>query len=284
VQSIVDTDASIARIIGYGVKQMKTLRTWFLSAALIGASALPSFAGACPNPGAIGPSRTVEVNPIDYPLVGKVQYMETLRLKDREVVLTFDDGPMVNGTDKILDELARHCVHATFFLVGVHAVESPALAKRVHDEGHTVGFHSFSHPDVKKIPHDQARSDINKGIAAVRDALGKSRSAAPFYRPPYLSMTKELERYLNSRGIMIWSIDADSEDWVPASDQALLDRIIDRLERAGKGILLLHDIQPITVRILPRLLNELKARDFRIVHVVPATGKTASAAQASAPN
>jgi peptidoglycan-N-acetylglucosamine deacetylase len=263
---------------------MRTLRMSFLSAACLGVTVLPSFAGACPHPDAIGLSRTMEVNPVDYPLVGKVQYMETLRLQDREVVLTFDDGPMANGTDKILDELARQCVKATFFFIGLNAAESPALAKRVYDEGHSVGFHSFSHPDVEKISHEQAKSDINKGMAAVRDALGKTRSAAPFYRPPYLSMTKQLERYLNSLGIMIWSIDADSEDWVPASDQVLLDRIMDRLEKAGKGILLLHDIQPITARILPRLLNELKARNFRIVHVVPATGKNSKAAQIAAPN
>jgi peptidoglycan/xylan/chitin deacetylase (PgdA/CDA1 family) len=112
---------------------------------------------------------------------------------------------------------------------------------------------------------------------AVWDALGEGRHAAPFYRPPYLSMTKELERYLNSQGIMVWSIDADSEDWIPATDEVLLNRTIERLEQAGKGILLMHDIQPITKRVLPRLLKELKARNFHIVHVVPDKEHTAKA-------
>ena len=158
---------------------------------------------------------------------------------------------------------------ATFFMIGVNAVEFPALAKRVYDEGHTVGFHTFSHPDVESISHETAKADINKGISAVRDALGEGRHAAPFYRPPYLSMTRELERYLNSRGLMVWSIDADSEDWASSNEAGLLKRTLERLETAGKGILLMHDIQPVTARVLPRLLAELKKRNFRIVHVTP---------------
>jgi peptidoglycan-N-acetylglucosamine deacetylase len=83
-------------------------------------------------------------------------------------------------------------------------------------------------------------------------------------------MTRELERYLNSRGLMVWSIDADSEDWTSSSEAGLLNRTLERLESAGKGILLMHDIQPVTARVLPRLLAELKKRNFRIVHVTSA--------------
>jgi peptidoglycan/xylan/chitin deacetylase (PgdA/CDA1 family) len=68
--------------------------------------------------------------------------------------------------------------------------------------------------------------------------------------------------------MMVWSIDADSEDWIPATEGALIQRTVERLEKAGKGILLMHDIQPITPRIMSRLLAELKAHNFQIVHVV----------------
>jgi peptidoglycan-N-acetylglucosamine deacetylase len=257
---------------------MRMLRTLLFSAGILSGSVPSSFAEECKYPDAIGPSRTMTVNPIDFPLVGKLQYMETLRLQDHEIVLTFDDGPVEDGTDLILDHLARQCVKATFFMIGINAVESPELAKRVYDEGHTVGFHTFSHPDVESVSYETAKEDVNKGMAAVRDALGEGRHAAPFYRPPYLSMTKELERYLNSRGIMVWSIDVDSEDWTPSTDAGLLNRTLDRLEKAGKGILLMHDIQPITARVLPQLLVELKKRNFRIVHIIPAAENTAKAA------
>jgi peptidoglycan/xylan/chitin deacetylase (PgdA/CDA1 family) len=256
---------------------MSLLRILFVSSIIVSGSASVSLGEDCKYPDAIGTSRTMTVNPIDFPLVGKVQYMESLRLQDREIVLTFDDGPVEDGTDLILDVLARECVKATFFMIGINAAEAPELAKRVYDEGHTVGFHTFSHPDVETIPFETAKEDINKGMSAVKDALGEGRYPAPFYRPPYLSMTKELERYLNSRGIMVWSIDADSDDWATAKDRELLSQTLDRLEKAGKGILLMHDIQPITARVLPKLLVELKKRNFRIVHVVPAKKSVAKA-------
>jgi peptidoglycan/xylan/chitin deacetylase (PgdA/CDA1 family) len=245
-----------------------------MGSVFLGGLPVTALAADCKNSDVLGVSRTLVVDPRAYPLVGKVEYVESLRLADREVVLTFDDGPVDEGTDIVLDALARQCVKATFFMIGSNAAESPELARRVYDEGHSVGFHTFSHPDVEKITFDSAKSDINKGIAAVREALGPTRAAAPFYRPPYLTMTRELERYLNWQGIMVWSIDVDSDDWVPASDDALLERTITRLEQAGKGILLLHDIQPVTARMLPRLLLELKKRNFRIVHVVPTPDRT----------
>jgi peptidoglycan/xylan/chitin deacetylase (PgdA/CDA1 family) len=253
-------------------------RSLLICALLLGSSVVHSVADECKYPDAIGTSRTLSVKPTDFPLVGKVQYMETLRLQDHEIVLTFDDGPVEDGTDLILDELARQCVKVTFFMIGINAVEAPELAKRVYDEGHTVGFHTFSHPDVEAISFETAKGDINKGMSAVKDALGQGRHPAPFYRPPYLSMTKELERYLNSRGIMVWSIDVDSEDWTSSNDDEVLIRTLDRLEKAGKGILLMHDIQPVTVRVLPKLLVELQKRNFRIVHVIPAKDNLAKAA------
>ena len=257
---------------------MQMLRTLLFAAGVLSGSVALSFAEECKYPDAIGTSRTMTVYPTKFPLVGKLQYMETLRLQDHEIVLTFDDGPIEDGTDLILDALARQCVKATFFMIGVNAVEFPELAKRVYDEGHTVGFHTFSHPDVESVSYETARDDINKGISAVRDALGEGRQAAPFYRPPFLSMTKELERYLNSRGIMVWSIDVDSDDWMSTNDEALLNQTVDRLEKAGKGILLMHDIKPITARVLPKLLVELKKRNFHIVHVIPAKDNASKAA------
>jgi len=86
---------------------MRVLRTLFFTAGILIGSVVPCFPENCKNPDAIGTSRTMTVNPVDFPLVGKLQYVETLRLRDREVVLTFDDGPVEDGTDTILDELAK---------------------------------------------------------------------------------------------------------------------------------------------------------------------------------
>ena len=80
-----------------------------------------------------------------------------------------------------------------------------------------------------------------------------------------------VEDYLASQGIQVWSADFLADDWRHISSSRVYDLAIKRLEEKGKGILLLHDIQARTVAALPQILSELKARGYRIVHVVPAT-------------
>jgi hypothetical protein len=77
------------------------------------------------------------------------------------------------------------------------------------------------------------------------------------------------EAFLAAHGLSVWSADFAADDWTHISAQKVLDRALKRLDRKGKGILLLHDIQPATALALPRLLRELKGRGYRVVHVVP---------------
>src|SRR5215470_14637727 len=94
-----------------------TVAAYCLLASLIGLGA--ASAADCPgNPGALGTSRTIAVDPNEHPLLGSFQYRESLPLNDREVVITFDDGPLAPFTPHILDTLAKECVKATFFMVG----------------------------------------------------------------------------------------------------------------------------------------------------------------------
>ena len=242
----------------------------FSAAMLLGALAGAS-ANECPgNPNAIGTSRVITVKPKDYPLVGSLQYQETVPLKNREVVLTFDDGPVPPYTNTILDILAAECVKAMFFTLGVNAAETPDLVRRAHKEGHSIGTHTFNHPDLAKLTLEQAKKEIDLGIAAATEALGNANHVAPFFRAPFLHINKSLERHLTSRGLMVWSIDIDTEDWTFITEERLIELTMKRLEQEGKGILLMHDIKPLTARVLPMLLAELKRKDFRIVHVVPA--------------
>jgi peptidoglycan-N-acetylglucosamine deacetylase len=248
--------------------------TRYLSSALFGVSLFAaSGALAAPicahNPNALGTSRTINVSPADFPLIGTEQYLETLPLRDREVVLTFDDGPSPATTPRILEILAAECVKATFFMLGMNVAETPQLARRAYDEGHTIGTHTFSHPAIAKISPAKAREDISLGIEALTEGLGRTRKVAPFFRAPYLSITKEIEKYVLSRGQMVWSIDADSLDWTFTTADKMVERSMAELERVGKGILLMHDIKPVTVRALPNLLAQLKLKGFSIVHVVP---------------
>jgi peptidoglycan/xylan/chitin deacetylase (PgdA/CDA1 family) len=230
-------------------------------------------AADCPgHPDALGTSRTLVVDPLEHPRIGTMQYAQTLPLGDHEVVLTFDDGPVPKYSNQILEILANQCVKATFFTVGRQANASPEGVRKVRNAGHTVGSHTQNHPlNMQRMPIERARQEIDDGIASVAAALADGSAPAPFLRIPGLARAEGIEEYAASKGIQVWSADFPADDWRHVSPQRVYDLAIQRLEAKGRGILLLHDIQPRTVAALPKILRELKARGYRIVHVVPAT-------------
>jgi peptidoglycan-N-acetylglucosamine deacetylase len=232
-------------------------------------------AADCPgHPDALGTSRTLVVDPREHPRIGTMQYPETLPLEDHEVVLTFDDGPLPRNSNQILDILAAQCVKATFFIIGHQAQAYPEGVRKLRDAGHSIGTHTQDHPlGMNRMSIERARQEIDDGIASVKVALGDDAALAPFFRIPGLSRADIVEDYLASQGIQIWSADFPADDWRHVSSSRVYDLAIKRLEDKGRGILLLHDIQARTVAALPRILHELKARGYRIVHVVPATSE-----------
>ncbi len=230
-------------------------------------------ASDCPgNPNALGTSRVLAIDPADYPRIGRMQYPLSLPLADKEVVLTFDDGPPPPYSNQILDILSSECVKATYFLVGEMARAYPATVRRIYAEGHTIGTHSEDHPlHIGRLPIDKMRDEIDRGIADVTAALGDPDAVAPFFRIPGLDRSDVLESELTAQSLAVFSSDTVADDWhrriKPAQIIALA---LSRLEARGKGILLLHDIHPTTVAALPGLLKALKDNGFRIVQVVPA--------------
>lgn len=239
--------------------------------ALAGACA-SACAAECPgNPDALGTSRVITVDPAEHARIGSMQYHESLPLEDKEVVLTFDDGPVPAYTSRVLETLAAECVKATFFIVGRQARAFPDMVRRVYNEGHTIATHSQNHPLIfTRLSMAAAENEIEQGRASVAAALGDERAMAPFFRFPGLGRSNAIEEYLAGRGLMTWSADVVADDWRKITAQQVLTRALDRLDRRGKGVLLLHDIQPRTALALPVLLRALKARGYRVVQVVPA--------------
>ena len=245
-----------------------------LCAGLLGSVAAQAASAAdCPgHPDAIGTSRTIVVDPRAHPIIGTMQYNKTLPLEDHEVVLTFDDGPLPKYSNQILDILAAHCAKATFFLVGRQANANPEGVRKVRDAGHTVATHTQNHPSgMHRLPLDRSKQEIEQGIASVTAALADGTAPAPFLRIPGLRSTDGIEEFAASKGLQLWSADFPADDWRNVSANRVYELAMQRLEKKGKGILLLHDIQERTVAALPRILRELKVRGYRIVHVVPAT-------------
>lgn len=227
----------------------------------------PLPAAGCGSAGAIGLSRTVEIDTSSGPRYGHQQYKDIDFLQDGEIVLTFDDGPLRPYTVPVLKALEAHCTKATFFFVGRMAVADPELVRDTARRGHTIGTHTFSHADARKIGPIRARGEAELGISAVTRALG--RPVAPFFRFPYLSAPETTVNYVRGRGIGVFSIDADAYDYKTTDPAAVHRAIVNQLTDKRKGILLFHDIQPSTAGALAGLLSDLKARGFRVVHMVP---------------
>ncbi len=225
-------------------------------------------------PGTLGVARTLTLGTKGGFAVGLKTYPQTVDLADHEVVLTFDDGPSPATTPLVLDALAKECVRATFFLIGRNAAAYPALVRREVAAGETIGHHSFSHPErtLRLMSDAAARADIDKGFAADdKAAYGKSDGAPKvgFFRFPGFADTSALNSWLASRNIGVFGADLWASDWRPMTPDEELKLVLDRLDKDGRGILLLHDTKRTTALMLPRLLVALKQRGFHIVHLVP---------------
>jgi peptidoglycan/xylan/chitin deacetylase (PgdA/CDA1 family) len=258
----------------------KSTFAFALSAAIAAAGAFVAAGTAraedCPgHADALGTSRVLVVEPGEFSQIGIMQYHQSLPLNDKEVVLTFDDGPVPRYSNAVLDTLAAQCVKATYFLVGAMARAYPATVRRIYEEGHTIGTHTEDHPArMQKLPIEKVRQEIDDGIADVGAALGDPTELAPFFRIPGLARTEAIDEELAARSLIVFSSDTVADDWHRRIKPAdIVSRAMSRLEARGKGILLLHDIHPATVAALPILLAKLKEAGFHIVHVVPAAAE-----------
>ena len=255
-----------------------------VSCIALAASVAPALAQAtppCTNPNALGLARTVEVDTTGGPGFGFEQYKQHDFLVLKEVVLTFDDGPWPGNTRAVLDALAQHCVKAIFFPIGKHAMWHPEILKEVAAGGHTIGGHTWSHANLggsaksskraakkdepEKSLETKSIEEIEKGFSAIKLALGAP--PAPFFRFPYLKDPKEALDYLGTRNVAIFSHDLDSFDFKMRKPEDVVKSVMTKLEKKGKGIILMHDFQQATAKAVPLILTELKANGYKVVHM-----------------
>ncbi len=231
---------------------------------------------------ACGWERELRLDPAAAPLhLGTETYPRTLQLADREVVLTFDDGPAPGTTPQVLRALREACVHATFFLIGRNAAAHPALARQESEEGHVVGHHSNTHPSFTLRGFDtrSALADIEAGIAADERAVyGEAATPdhphVPFFRFPGFADAPALLDALDARGIAVFGADLWAADWLAMTPDAERRRVLDGLARRPhhNGIILFHDTKRATAAMLPDLLRDLRRQGYTVVRLVDAPG------------
>lgn len=265
VTCVLAVSASLA---AFGAQAQTSSRSLTTGAAA--ASAAPAASGPaspCANPNALGLARTVEIDTTGGPAFGFEHFKQHDFLRTGEVVLTFDDGPWPTNTPAVLKALAEHCIKATFFPIGKHATYYPEILKQVAEAGHTIGSHTWSNQDLSKkgMTIEQAKEEIEKGVSAVR--MSVDAPVASFFRFPALRHPPELVTYLGERNIASFSTDLDSFDFKARKPEQVIKAVMAKLEKHGKGIVLMHDFQHATAEALPQLLTELKAKGYKIVHL-----------------
>ncbi|MGW3500635.1 glycosyltransferase [Streptomyces globisporus] len=200
---------------------------------------------------------------------------KTLRIPDRRIVLTFDDGPDPVWTPKVLDKLKEYDAHGVFFVTGNMAARHPDLVRRMVEEGHELGLHTFNHPDLSYQSTARIDWELSQNQLALAGAAGIRTS---IFRPPYSSFSDAMDNkswpvteYIGSRGYLTVVNDTDSEDWKRPGVPAIVERAT---PKNGKGaIILMHDSggdRSQTVAALDTLLPDLKEKGYTFTRLTTA--------------
>lgn len=215
--------------------------------------------------GKLGVSRTVT---LPAALPGTPLKGRDLGLADREVILTYDDGPNSSTTPGVLAALEAECVKATFFMLGKNVRQNREMAKRVFAAGHSVGSHTFSHKRMAELDGDGAKGEMERGVNALHDALpGSFRSS--LFRFPYLSKDPAALQIARDMGLVAIDIDVSGNDYTGNACDVSFAKIMSQLEKKRSGIVLMHDVMTNTPCETRTLLASLKLNNYRVVHLVP---------------
>ena len=185
---------------------------------------------------------------------------------DPEILFTFDDGPSPTTTASVLDTLAKHHIHAVFFMVGEMADSGnkkvPAIVARILREGHVIANHTMKHEDLCRVKDEaKAAADIDDGKAAIEKVAGVR---TVWFRTPFGARCARVEKLLAERGLEHFHWDLDPQEWKHGDAKKAFTYVTRALARAqGRNVLLMHDIKSATVKALPEILDWLDAENAR---------------------
>ncbi|WP_282936903.1 polysaccharide deacetylase family protein [Paenibacillus sp. RC67] len=192
-----------------------------------------------------------------------------VKMADKRVALTFDDGPDNKYTPRILDILKKNQIQATFFLIGENAQKHPQVINRILQEGHVLGNHSWDHQNLSKMTCDQIQSEISKTDELIKSISGQSPEV---FRAPYGAVSTEVLETASLTGhqkIIGWSV--DTQDWKGKTAAEILSTV--KKEVRPGAIILQHSFGGRggnlnnTVEALPLIIAYLKENGYSFVTV-----------------
>src|SRR5579863_1307074 len=202
----------------------------------------------------------------------------------RQLALTYDDGPNDPHTLRLLEVLAKHDVHATFFLIGRYVKQRPDISRELVRGGHVVGNHTFSHPNLIFSSFQQTRTQLEQCEQALTDAVGEHSC---LFRPPFGGRRPGTLKTARSLGLepVMWNI--TGWDWRGESAEYVERKVGSQVH--GGDVILLHDgshtafgtDRAQTVIATDRLIARYKSEGYEFVTVPEMTGSEARNSQPS---
>jgi peptidoglycan/xylan/chitin deacetylase (PgdA/CDA1 family) len=204
------------------------------------------------------------------------------------VALTFDDGPSPLWTPQILTELQNAGIKATFFMTGEHVNKYPDVAKAVAQAGHEIANHSYDHHGLLYYTPEELEKTVMDTERAIGTVTGQTNR---YFRPPKAWITDREKRQLHNMGyqVILWSL--NSKDWVTFDDKFIIKYLLRHITPGD--IILFHDSGGVfsteggdrheTVKTIPRLARELKARGYEFVTISELLARSANAKEQAMP-
>jgi peptidoglycan-N-acetylglucosamine deacetylase len=181
---------------------------------------------------------------------------------DKRIALTFDDGPHPVITLKVLDQLRSRNIKATFFVLGERVKLYPEVLQKTFADGHEIGNHTYSHRRLQTSSNEAIESDIRTAQNIIKETIGFEPN---LFRPPYGALNPESKRILELHHLqtILWSV--DPEDWKFRNEDLIYRFVVQHVR--GGSIVLFHDIHPVILDALPRILDTLAAEGYQFTTV-----------------
>jgi peptidoglycan/xylan/chitin deacetylase (PgdA/CDA1 family) len=188
----------------------------------------------------------------------------------KKIALTYDDGPNDPHTPRLLEVLAKHQVHATFFLIGRYVRQRPDIVRQIANAGHVIGNHTVTHPNLIFTSDRDILRELSDCSAELRDAIGQHSN---LFRPPFGARRPATLRIARELGLepIMWNV--TGYDW-NAPPAAVIERKVERQIRGG-DVILLHDgghkhlvaDRSQTVVATDTLITRYKSRGYEFVTI-----------------
>ncbi len=198
------------------------------------------------------------------PLLGKADRISGEEVKGL-VTFTFDDGPNPGTTDAVVDALEKYNIPAMFFivtrrLVGKHGEAGRTLLRQMLEKGFLVASHSTSHPNLRGASPARLAAEIDQSI---RTLSKEAERPIGMFRAPFGAIDARGRAWLQKRGLTeaFWSI--DTLDWQAKSAERLRKKVFKMIVDQEGGVVLMHDVKPITAEVIANVLDDLEAENCR---------------------